>query len=232
MREDGLTIVSHELRNSLQSLCLNLHQLRAMIVDEPAASKIDRALRTAARLINIADDLRDAEHLSQGMFRMSFKYETVEAILADVVETIAPAAHERRITVSVDIHCDLFATVYCDAARICQALTNLLANAVKFSRPDSNVILAIARQHHDLLFSVRDSGPGIAPDDLPHIFDKYWRARDSRGSGLGLFITKRIVEAHRGTLLVDSVVGQGSTFSFALPAAQLAGVEASQGGSP
>jgi signal transduction histidine kinase len=232
MREDGLTIVTHELRNSLQSLCLNLHHLRAMVVDEPAATKLDRALRALARVINIADDLRDAEHLSRGLFRISFKHEIIDAIIADAVETIAPVAHERRITLSVDIQCDHFAAVYCDATRLCQALTNLLGNAVKFSSPDSKVVMAITRQEHDLMFSVRDSGPGIAPDDLPHIFEKYWRTSDSHGSGLGLFISRQIIEAHGGILLVDSVVGQGSTFSFALPAVPLAGVEASQAAIP
>jgi signal transduction histidine kinase len=216
-REDGLTIVSHELRNSLQSLCLILRELRAMVVDEPAASKLDRALRAAARLINIADDLKDAEHLSRGLFRISFNYETVDAIVADAIETIEPVARERRITISLEIQCERFAVVYCDRARIGQGLVNLLANAIRFSSPASKVIVSVARQQHDLVFSVRDSGPGIAPDDLPHIFEKYWRTRDSSGSGLGLFICNRIIEAHRGHLLVDSVVGRGSTFSFTLP---------------
>src|SRR5262249_38980652 len=158
--------------------------------------------------------LKDAAEVSRGRFRIRLKSETVDSILADAIEAIESVAKERQITISLDVQCDPFAVVCCDRARIGQAFTNLLANAVRFSRPNSNVVVGIARQQRSLLFSVRDSGPGIAPYDLPHIFEKYWRTPDSRGSGLGLFICKQIIDAHRGILLVDSVVGQGSTFSF------------------
>jgi signal transduction histidine kinase len=113
--------------------------------------------------------------------------------------------------------------VLADPDRLERILMNLLTNALKYSAPGTPVTVALARRDGQVVTAVSDQGPGIPPDELPHLFERYYRARETRerkeGLGLGLYITKGLVEAHGGRLWVESQVGKGSTFSFSLPAA-------------
>jgi signal transduction histidine kinase len=110
-------------------------------------------------------------------------------------------------------------TLHCDRERVLQVLANLLGNAVKFSPLGSTVTLGAESRGGAVEFSVRDQGPGIPRSQLPHLFDKYWRSLKAAGggTGLGLAIARKLVEAHGGTLRVESVPGAGSVFAFALP---------------
>ena len=107
-----------------------------------------------------------------------------------------------------------------DPDRLLQALANLVANALKFGGVGGRITLCAERDLAGVRLSVQDTGPGIAADDLPHVFDRYWqrrRAGGERGSGLGLAIVRGIVEAHGGTIDVESTLGAGSEFSFTIP---------------
>jgi signal transduction histidine kinase len=109
--------------------------------------------------------------------------------------------------------------VLADYQLLLRVFTNLVGNAVKFSPPGSKVRLSAAGEGRFLRYTVADRGPGIAPDQVAHVFDRYWQAkdRDARGLGLGLAIVRSIVEAHGGEVRVDSTVGEGSRFSFTIP---------------
>ena len=107
-----------------------------------------------------------------------------------------------------------------DPVRVSQVLGNLLANAIKFTPEGGDVTFGASPSEKEVVFEVRDTGPGIPPEQIEHLFDQFWQARknDKRGVGLGLTIAKGIVEAHGGRIWCHSVVGEGSTFAFSLPA--------------
>jgi signal transduction histidine kinase len=109
--------------------------------------------------------------------------------------------------------------VWADLDRLLQVFENLVGNAVKFTEPGGRITVGAARRGDDVLFWVADTGAGIAAEDLPHLFDRFWQARKAtrRGAGLGLPIVKGIVEAHGGRIWVESTLGRGSTFFFTIP---------------
>ena len=110
--------------------------------------------------------------------------------------------------------------VDCDAHRILQVLSNLVGNSLKVMPHGGTLRAAVARAGREVVFEVSDSGPGISPEDQPHVFERYWRSPDATygGSGLGLSIARGIVQAHGGTISVRSAPGEGATFTFTLPA--------------
>jgi signal transduction histidine kinase len=131
---------------------------------------------------------------------------------------LRPLASGSSIVMEASVAADLPA-VLADAARIQQVLSNLVGNAVKFTPRQGRITVAADRLETEVRFAVIDTGPGIPPEQVPHIFGRFWQARssDRRGLGLGLAIAKGIVEAHNGRIWVESQVGAGSTFYFTLP---------------
>jgi signal transduction histidine kinase len=133
----------------------------------------------------------------------------------------AQAAKE-RIRIRQDAE-RLRASIRCDRDRVLQVLTNLIANAIKFVGPGGSVEVGGFLDGLEAVVFVRDEGPGIAAEDLPHVFDQYWQAKGTgaqkKGIGLGLAIAKGIVEAHGGRIWADSTAGRGATFFFSLPMA-------------
>src|SRR5690606_31484864 len=111
-----------------------------------------------------------------------------------------------------------FRGIVADQGRVLQLLSNIVGNAIKFTPPDGEVTVSMLRRGDMILFAVADDGPGSAPEHLPHVFDRFWRKDESRGTGLGLFICKQIVETHGGEIWVESTPGSGSTFYFTLRA--------------
>jgi len=142
----------------------------------------------------------------------------VSNVLALAEESVRHLATERGIT--VEIRHDETIRVRGDRGRLVQVLGNLLSNAIKFSPVGGRVRLGASRDGDSAVFEVADHGAGISPSDQQHLFDRYWQARssDRRGVGLGLAIARGIVDAHGGRLWVESEVGRGSRFCFALPA--------------
>jgi signal transduction histidine kinase len=140
--------------------------------------------------------------------------EVVEAIL----EMFVSLAGERNIGLDSDIEGNL-PLIHADKDRLIQALANLTSNAVKVTASGGHVRVGVHARPNALIFAVEDTGPGIGAEELPHIFERYWRGRQAgyRGTGLGLTIAKGIVEAHGGRISAESTLGVGSTFSFSLP---------------
>jgi signal transduction histidine kinase len=168
----------------------------------------------------LTDSLLQLARLDAGQEMLRYEMTNLTALTQEGVRLIQPLAASRRLA----IHCDLaLVEISADADRIKQVITNLLTNAVRYNRDNGEIHIAVRMESGQALLSVADTGQGIAPVDLPHVFERFYRADKSRstgGSGLGLSICQAIVRAHRGTLEVKSELAQGTTFTLRLPVRQ------------
>lgn len=225
VRDELLAIVSHDLKNPLSVIHgsaallsddLRTADLAAKLPDlEKHVGRIQRASSTMDRLIR---DLLDLGRIRAGEFRLDVKKHLVEDLLREALEQAAPLAEQRSVVLRADTS-DAGA-VHCDRERVLQVFDNLLGNAIKFSPQGGTVTLTTRCHAHECTFAVSDQGPGIPKERLPFLFNRYWQAPDTapKGTGLGLAIAKGFVELHGGSILCESEVGAGSTFSFTLPA--------------
>lgn len=220
-RDEVLGVVSHDLRNPLSviSMCT-----RVLLENPPAEaparrellSSVDQSVEWMHRLIR---DLLDVSNIEAGRLSIDRRREDVVPIIERAVQMFSAAAAERELSLRVAVATGV-PSVIADASRILQVLANLIGNAVKFVDPGGSITVGAELCDEEVVIRVTDTGAGIAPEHLPHIFDRYWEARGgarTRGSGLGLTIARGIVEAHGGRIQVESVAGSGSTFSFTLP---------------
>jgi signal transduction histidine kinase len=192
-------------------------------VPPPARHNVEVAGRNAERLLGITRDVLAASQRTHDA-HTRLELNTADADVAEIVlraaESLAPRAAERRITVDTDGVRPLRAHV--DASRLRQVLDNLIANAIIYNSDGGVLVLATRVADAGLEIVVRDGGPGIAADDVPQLFQRFYRGRAARGgnvagTGLGLAISRDIVRAHGGDILVDSAPGQGATFIVRLP---------------
>ncbi len=223
-RQDILAVVSHDLRSPLSTVLLaasNLLERRS----EPAGVADDRPLlamigRAANRMERMIKDLLDVSSIEVGHLAVVAVPTAVAAIIDDLLEAMAqPAAAGSVELVARPV--DPLLLVRCDRDRILQVLSNIVGNAIKFTPAGGRVELSTELSDELVRFAVADNGPGIAEELVPHLFERYRQAAEtaSRGRGLGLFIAKGIVEAHGGSIGVDTALGRGAAFSFALPRA-------------
>ena len=219
-REEVLAIVSHDLRNPLNTIAMGATALKETPGQDPSRY-VDMIQRAIQRMNRLIEDLMDVVKLEGGQ-RLSLAPVTVELppLLGEICESFQAQAQPRNQTVTCD--CDpAVPQILADRDRVLQVLSNLLGNALKFTPEGGRVGVQARRVEVEVWVSVQDSGPGIAPDDIPRLFDPYWQARRTArlGAGLGLTISKGIVEAHGGRIWVESRPGAGTTFTFALPIA-------------
>lgn len=222
-RDDVLGIVAHDLRNLLHGIVMGGNMLLRRIhsLEDPSIRKpADAIMRSADRMSRLIEDLLDVARIeSQRLSVDAAAYEPAEFFRA-VVEMMEPVASGKEIALRTSPDPDL-PRVRADRDRVIQVLCNLVGNAVKFSPAGSNVTLGVDQAQDTAVFYVVDQGPGIPPEDVAHLFDPYWQAKQNQGegSGLGLAIARGIVEAHGGRIWVESEPGNGSRFSFTLPLA-------------
>lgn len=221
-REDTLSIVSHDLKNPMSALLLGIQRL-ARLADaskrpqaDAVLEKLERTVRGMNRLI---EGLLDLARLEAGRLLLERRLEPASAVIARALEPLEPLIADRRQRLEVAAPADLPA-VHCDPDRIAQVIANLVGNAVKFAPEGGTIRISAQRDQGGVRFAVQDDGPGIAPEVLHHLFDRYWRANGSgkAGHGLGLYIVKGLVEAHGGRAWVESEPGRGATFHFTIPA--------------
>lgn len=223
-REDTLSIVSHDLKNPMAALLLGVQRL-ARLVDgakkpqgDQLLGKLERTVRGMNRLI---DGLLDLARIEAGRLQLDVRAETPAAVTARALEPLESLAAERGQRLEVAVPPELPPARW-DPDRIAQVLANLVGNALKFGPENAPVRVRAEAHGNGVRFSVSDSGPGIAPDVVEHLFDRYWQPSgplQKRGHGLGLFIVKGIVEAHGGRVWVETSLGRGATFHFTIPGA-------------
>jgi signal transduction histidine kinase len=183
----------------------------------PDRRHLDRIVHAVSRMDGLIGDLVDVAGIEHEALAVTCTREAVEPIVRETAEAFLPKAEQRHITLEVESPAGEL-TIAADRARILQLLGNLIGNALKFTPEGGRVSLRVGTQDHLVRFEVADTGPGIAPQNVPHIFEQYWKG-DAQGSGLGLFIARNIARAHRGELGVKTTLGAGATFFFTMPRA-------------
>ncbi len=221
-RDDVLAVVAHDLRNPLNTVIMGVSlMLDSTPVERPQERRqVEIVRRAADRMNRMIQDLLDVRRMESGRLGIDAQPESPASLVNDTVEMLMPLAHGSTIILEANVAENL-PPVVADAARIQQVLSNLVGNAVKFTPREGRVTVCAEQIDGGVRFGVIDTGPGIPPDQVPHIFGHFWQAMpsDRRGIGLGLAIAKGIVEAHGGMIWVESNVGLGSTFYFTLPSA-------------
>jgi signal transduction histidine kinase/CheY-like chemotaxis protein len=221
-KDEFLAMLGHELRNPLAPIltALQLMNLRGFTGAERERSIIERQ---AKHVVGLVDDLLDVSRITRGKVQLKREYLDTADVIARAIEMTSPVIEERRHALVVDVPRGLATDG--DAARLAQVFANLLTNAAKYTDPQGTIRVSAAREGPDVVVRVSDTGSGIAPETLPHIFDLFVQERpDSHrqqgGLGIGLAIVRSLVEAHGGTVTVTSAgKGAGATFIVRLPVA-------------
>jgi PAS domain S-box-containing protein len=220
-RDEFMSIASHELRTPLSTLMLQLEMFERTLsragIDEGTAKRLESAYRQTQRLDRLVGDLLDVSRISAG--RLVLEHEELD--LAELVRSCVErlSEHALRSGSPLECHADAGVRARCDRVRMEQVVTNLLSNAVKYGA-GKPIVVDVAAESTRASIRVRDSGIGIEPRALPRIFERFERAVSGRkygGLGIGLYITRQIVEAHGGSIDVSSRVGEGSEFTVRLP---------------
>lgn len=221
-RLDFYSIVAHDVRSPLSAMLLRTELLlgggRGELAPTVLADvrKIQGGIHSLVRMIN---DFLDLAQFEGSSYRLNEQELDFCWIVESTLDELKPLADNRRITLSSSVP-NRPVTLLGDSRRLAQVLNNLVDNAIKFTRPGGQVSIKVLLRDTEVLVRVEDNGPGIPPDELPTLWDRYVRGRTSApGTGLGLLIVKEVVEAHGGAVGVESEVGTGSTFWFRLPIA-------------
>jgi signal transduction histidine kinase len=221
-REQALASVSHEMRSPLQVISIASGALlRSWPADAallPERRQIAVIAQSAERMRRLAADLVDLSRMDSGHFAVSPEPVRVGVLLQSAAEVYRPMTEQNGITLAVS-SCPTI-TAQLDEQRVHQVFANLVSNAVRFTPAGGTITLAAEAGKDEVRFTVADTGAGIAPENLPRVFDRFWSAGKCRDcAGLGLAISRAIVQAHGGTISVQSQPGQGTTFTFSLPLA-------------
>ncbi|HLH62606.1 MAG TPA: ATP-binding protein [Ktedonobacteraceae bacterium] len=233
VRRDFVANISHELRTPLASVRLLAETLEDVIETDPEQAQIfvERIENEVEHLTDLVSELLELSRIESGQMPMLIEPVEAELLVREVMARMIPQAQRYRVTLRSEIQ-DGKTRVAADSKQIVRVLVNLVHNAIKFTPSEGMVVAGTKLQAggETQIFFVRDTGIGIPAEDLPRIFERFYKVNRSRskmyatgpgggGSGLGLAIARHVVEAHGGRISVESVVGQGSTFTFTLPVA-------------
>ena len=227
MKSEFIANISHELRTPLHSIRGFTKLMLQDKVAEPEVQKefltiIDDQSKNLEELIN---NLLDVSRLESGRFKIQKHRLLIKDVISAAVGSFYTIASEKGITINTDTP-EALPEVEADGERLKQVLNNLLSNAIKFSNGGSRVTVRSETKNGELMVRVSDQGIGIPEEAMKHLFERFYRAKDTArvgGTGLGLYISKQIIEAHGGHIWAESKEGEGSTFSFTLPLIQTSG---------
>ncbi len=224
VRRDFISNLSHELRTPLASLKALTETLREGALDDPPAAHrfLERIETEVDALTQMAQELLELSRIESSQVPLELKPVAPADLLGSAAERMRTQAERAGLDLRLEVP-DGLPRVNADLPRLEQVLVNLIHNAVKFTRPGGQVTLLAQAEGEFVRFAVRDTGAGIPADDLPRIFERFYkadRARSGGGTGLGLSIARHLVEAHGGGIWAESEEGRGSTFFFTIPLAR------------
>jgi PAS domain S-box-containing protein len=222
-REEVLGVVSHDLRNPL-----NVVSLSSALMLEAAGSErrsenvqaMERIQRASAQMEEMIEDLLDMSSIEAGRFSISREPYDVEKLIREACDLFQPLAEKKSIRLKSSLSGKL-PEVQIDVHQVLRVFSNLVGNAIKFTPEGGEIQIGASARESEVLFTVQDTGVGIDPEKIPHVFDRYWQAAegDRRGAGLGLAIARGIVEAHGGSIWIQSGENGGATVWFSIPTA-------------
>jgi two-component system, OmpR family, phosphate regulon sensor histidine kinase PhoR len=224
-RREFMGNVSHELKTPIFNIQGYILTLLDGGMDDPQINRkyLERSEQSIERMISIVEDLEAISRFEAGELRLKFENFDIVALTRSVMEFIEIKAEKKNIRIALARSYDMPIYVYADKQRIQQVLTNLIVNSIKYGTENGRTKISFFDMDENILVEVTDSGVGIPREELPRIFERFYRGDRSRtrkggegGSGLGLAIVKHIIEAHEQTINVRSTLGVGSTFAFTL----------------
>jgi signal transduction histidine kinase len=222
MRDEVLATVAHDLKTPLSTVIMAAGMLDDMQLDSSQRHHfIEMIRRSAGQITKLIEDLVDVSRIEAGGLRLGLEIEPVGPLLDAVWETFRVQAEQAQLKLDCECARAYRYQVHADRDRLFQVLGNLVNNAIKFTPPGGTIKIRACAIGASVVIAVSDTGRGISPAELPHVFERFWQAghQQRAGAGLGLAIVKGIIEAHGGRVGVNSTVGRGSTFFFSLPRA-------------
>ncbi len=221
MRRELIGNISHELRTPIAGIKAMVETLRDSAIEDKEAAMdfLTRIESEVDRLTQVVSELTELSRIETGRAELRTSPVNLNLLAEEVVAQLNPLAQRQQVTITTDLATDL-PMLRADNDRIRQTLTNIVHNAIKFNHLDGKVTISTRADSESITVSVSDTGIGIAKEDLPHVFERFYKADKARprgGSGLGLAIAKHTVQAHGGSIWAQSEQGKGSTFSFSLP---------------
>ncbi|HEX9108369.1 MAG TPA: ATP-binding protein, partial [Longimicrobiales bacterium] len=220
-RDDVLAAVSHELGNPLQAIIMAEKMMVASVQDDTARYYGDAIRRSAERMERLIHDLLEVHRVQARQLALEKRACAVEPLVREACEGLMPLAEAKPLAIELEF-AEALPRILADAGRVVQVVSNVVGNAVKFTPSGGKIRVRVTAQGDEVIIEVSDTGPGIPPDQLPLVFDRFWQARRTGrvGIGLGLAIAKGIVDSHGGHIGVESLEGKGSRFYFTFPRAE------------
>jgi two-component system phosphate regulon sensor histidine kinase PhoR len=220
-RRELIGNISHEFRTPLASIKAMVETLQDGAVNdrEAASDFLPRIAGEVDRLTQMVTELTELTHIETGKAELRLETVNLNLLIEEIIKQLSPQAERQQLSIKTDLDSAL-PPVQADIERIRQVMVNLAHNAIKFTSPGGSITIASRRGDNSVIVAVTDTGIGISRSDLPHVFERFYkadRARSGGGTGMGLAIAKHAIEAHGGSIRVQSEEGKGSTFSFDLP---------------
>ncbi|MGZ3672347.1 MAG: GAF domain-containing sensor histidine kinase, partial [Bdellovibrionota bacterium] len=226
-RDSVMAVVSHDLKNPLSTIDMAAQLLAMNEWPKERVREFSMRIRSASQnMLRLISDLLDVGKIDAGSLSVKPKSVSVSGLVSGATESLAAKAKAGGLQFHVAVPAQI-PDALCDQFRITQVIWNIVGNAIKVTPSGGRVILSAESESGFIRFKVEDSGPGIAPQDVQKVFDRYWQAKRTAdlGTGLGLSIAKGIVDAHGGKIWVESELGRGSRFYFTIPVAEQAAIE-------
>lgn len=221
-KEEILSVVSHDLKSPLSSIILSISVLKRKVLEngipEEMAKLVSTISNAAKRMSRLIEDLLDAVKLESHQLSLIIEKHSLIEVIEAAIEESKYSALSKKIQIKF-LKSEHYLEVNCDRERLIQVMSNLLGNAIKFSPEESVITVSIASSLAEAVVCVKDEGRGIAPENIPKLFNKYWQEETTShmGIGLGLFIAQKILDMHHGKIQVESELGKGSLFKIYLP---------------
>jgi two-component system, sensor histidine kinase and response regulator len=223
LREQFAAIVSHELKSPLGAVQQSMYGLASDLdekLSDEQKSKIERLQSRIADLLKLVNTWLRAISVDISTIRENFEPTSIEGVVSKAVENVQQHAVRKDISIETSLK-EPFAPINGNEVTLVEALVNIIGNAIKYTQMGGHIIVTAREEDKNILVEIKDDGVGISAEDLPHVFDDFYvgttKPEGERRSGVGLAITKRIIDAHDGSISVDSELGKGSTFVILLP---------------